>query len=155
MKIAFWLVPSESEQSIYQPIINELAHHYNTAIFTPHVTLHSCECEKLSAFESVVDIILETDQILYSESFTRSLFIQFFSNPNLDRLSASFQQNFESPFVLDPHLSLIYAHLPESEKRSLIPEIPLNKTIHFNQIRAIQIPNRIQTRKDIEAFREI
>lgn len=155
MKIAFWLIPAEPDRTIYQSLIQDFAHRYNAPTFAPHVTLHSCKVETLNTFQTAVDIVLEFDQILYSDSFTKSLFIQFFSNSQLDQLHESFQQNFESPFILNPHLSLIYANLPESEKRSLIPEIPLNPSIRFDQIRMIELPPSIQTRADVEKFRPI
>jgi hypothetical protein len=155
MKIAFWLILAEPDLTIYQALIHDFAHRYNAPTFVPHVTLHSCKVETLHAFQNVIDIVLEVDQILYSDSFTKSLFIQFFSNSQLEQLSESFQQNFESPFILNPHLSLIYANLPEFEKRSLIPEIPVKPSIRFDQIRAIEIPTSIQTRADVEKFRLI
>lgn len=155
MKIAFWLIPAEPDRTIYQSLIQDFAHRYNAPTFAPHVTLHSCKVETLNTFQTAVDIVLEFDQILYSDSFTKSLFIQFFSNSQLDQLHESFQQNFESPFILNPHLSLIYANLPESEKRSLIPKIPFNPSIRFDQIRTIELPPSIQTRADVEKFRPI
>jgi hypothetical protein len=155
MKIAFWLIPAEPDRTIYQSLIRDFAHRYNAPTFAPHVTLHSCKVETLHAFQSVIDIVLEFDQISYSDSFTKSLFIQFLSNSQLDQLSESFRQKIESPFILNPHLSLIYANLPESEKRSLIPEIPVKPSIRFDQIRAIEIPTSIQTREDVEKFRPI
>lgn len=156
MKISFWLIPAEPDRTLYQSLINNLAHQYDAPTFTPHVTLHSCECQRDRAIEflnshSIIDLVLEIDQILYSEEFTKTLFIQLFSDSKLDQLSESFKQNFEPSSDLNPHLSLIYANLAESEKRSLIPQIPLNQTIRFDQIRAIHIPRPIQSREDVEA----
>jgi hypothetical protein len=160
MKVAFWLIPAEPDRTIYQSLINDLSNRYNTPTFAPHVTLHSCECNRDQAVEflnshSNIDIVLETDQILYSEEFTKTLFIQLFSNSQLDQLSEFCKQSFEPSFLLNPHLSLIYANLAESEKRSLIPQIPLKQSIRFDQIRAIHIPRPVRTREDVEAWQEI
>lgn len=160
MKVAFWLIPAEPDRTIYQSLINNLAHQYNAPIFTPHVTLHSCEGDRGQAIEflkshSIVDIVLKIDQVLYSEEFTKTLFIQLFSNPQLDQISEFCKQNFDQSFLLNPHLSLIYANLAESEKRSLISQIPLNQTIRFDRIRAIHIPRPVQNREDVEAWQEI
>lgn len=160
MRIAFWLIPAEPDRTIYQSLITDLANRYNAPIFTPHVTLHSCECSHNQAIaflnsHSVIDIVLETDQVLYSEIFTKTLFIQFFSNPQLDQLSEACRQNFDSLFLLNPHLSLIYANLPEFEQRSLTSQISLSPSMRFDQIRAISIPQPVRTREDVEAWQEL
>jgi hypothetical protein len=155
MKVAFWLIPMELDRTIYQSLIQDFAQRYNAPIFTPHVTIHSCYCDRIPSFQSNIDLVLEIDRLTFSDSFTKSFYIQLISNPQLNELSEFFKRYCESSFVLDPHLSLIYAEVPEIEKRSLIPQIPLNHEIQFSEIRAIRIPERIQTREDIESFCEI
>lgn len=155
MKVAFWLIPAEPDRTIYQFLINDLAHQYNAPIFTPHVTVHSCDCEQTQAIDflnshSAIDIVLEVDQIRYSEQFTKTLYIQLFSNSKLEQFSELLRQEFDSSFVLDPHLSLIYASLSETEKQS--HQIPLNPTIRFDRMSAIAVPSPVRTREDVEAW---
>ncbi|MBW4442329.1 MAG: hypothetical protein KME10_14050 [Plectolyngbya sp. WJT66-NPBG17] len=157
MKVAFWLIPVESDRVFYQSLINDLAHRYNAPIFQPHVTLFSGECDRASEFpQRTVEIVLEIDRIRYSEQFTKTLFIQLFSNPKLEQLSESIQQHFGSSYSLDPHLSLIYASLSEMEKRSLTEQVQLSdRVIRFDRICAMEIPTKPQTREDVQAWREI
>lgn len=159
--VSFWLMPIVRDHIFYQSLITALAHRYNAPIFQPHVTLYSGECERdcVSEFlksQSSFDIGLEIDRIQYSEPFTKTLFIQLVSTPELDRLSKSIQQFFSGSYSLDPHLSLIYAPLAEAEKRSLSAQIQLSdRVIRFDRICAIETPTKPRTREDVEAWREI
>ncbi|MBD1845047.1 hypothetical protein H6F89_16895 [Cyanobacteria bacterium FACHB-63] len=161
MQVSFWLMPIERDCTLYQSLIANLAYRYTAPIFQPHVTLYSGECERdrVSEFlksQPSFDICLEIDRIQYSESFTKTLFIQLVSTPELDRLSRSIKQQFGGSYSLDPHLSLIYAPLPEAEKRSLSEQIQLNdRVIRFDRICAIEAPTKTQTREDVEVWRKI
>ncbi|MEP0915613.1 hypothetical protein NC981_02195 [Leptolyngbya sp. DQ-M1] len=161
MKASFWLMPIERDHSLYQSLITNLAHRYNAPIFQPHVTLYSGECEhdRVSEFlksQSSFEIRLEIDRIQYSEQFTKTLFIQLVSTPELNQLSDEIQRFFGGSYSLDPHLSLIYAPLSEAEKRSLVEQIQLDdRGICFDRICAIETPTKTQTCEDVEAWRKI
>ncbi|WP_072218217.1 hypothetical protein [Leptolyngbya sp. NIES-2104] len=157
MKVAFWLIPTE--QAFYQSLINDLAQRYDAPIFQPHVTLYSGNFERTKILEFLrtpIDLVLAVDRITHSDQFTKTLFIQLVSNPQLEQLSESTQKYFGSPYSLDPHLSLIYAHLNEAEKRSLSEKIRLrDRVIRFDRLSAIEVPTHPQTRDDVESWREI
>lgn len=157
MKVAFWLIPTE--QAFYQSLIHDLAQRYDAPIFQPHVTLYSGNFERTKILEFLrtpIDITLEVDLIQYSDQFTKTLFIQLVSNPQLEQLSELIQTYFGSPYSLDPHLSLIYANLDEAGKRSLSEEIQLHdRFIRFDRLTAIEVSRKPQTREDVEAWREI
>lgn len=161
MKVSFWLMPIERDRTFYESLITDLAHRYNAPIFQPHVTLYvgDCERDRVSEFlnhQPNFEIVLEIDRIQYSEQFTKTLFIQLVSTPELKRLSESIAQQFGGSYSLEPHLSLIYARLSETEKRSLAEQIQLSdRVIRFNQVRAIETLTKTQTREDVEAWREI
>ncbi|MBE9012489.1 hypothetical protein IQ250_20020 [Pseudanabaenaceae cyanobacterium LEGE 13415] len=157
MKVAFWLIPNDRD--FYQSLINDLAQQYNAPIFQPHVTLFSGNFERnqISEFlRTPIDLVLQIDRIQYSDQFTKTLFIQLFSNSQLEQLSQSIQESFGSPYSLDPHMSLIYARLEEADQRSLSEQIQLrDRAIHFDRLSAVEIPTHPQTREDVEAWREI
>jgi hypothetical protein len=157
MKVAFWLIPTD--RTFYQSLIHDLAQRYDAPIFQPHITLYSGNFERnriLEFLRTPIDITLEIDRIQYSDQFTKSLFIQLVSNPQLEQLSESIRTYFGSPYSLDPHLSLIYADLDEAEKRSLSEEIRLlDRFIRFDRLTAIEVPRKPQTREDVESWREI
>lgn len=161
MKVSFWLVQIERDRTLYQSLITDLAYRYDAPIFQPHVTLYSGDCERNRVSEFLrhqprFEIVLQIDRIQYSEPFTKTLFIQLVSTPELKQLSDEIQRFFGGSYSLDPHLSLIYAPLPEMEKRSLTQQIRLrDRAIHFDRICAIETPTQAQTREDVEAWRRI
>lgn len=158
MKVAFWLIPVDR---VYQTLIDRFADRYDAPKFAPHVTIHSSAYQDniLDVLETIpqdmTHIVLEIDQVLYSEQFTKSLFIQFHPNDNLNRLSQFLKERFPSQFELNPHLSLIYHHFPEAEKSAIAAEIELPDRVRFNQVSAIAYDTTPQTRADVEAWRMI
>ncbi|HTL87915.1 MAG TPA: hypothetical protein VL134_00850, partial [Leptolyngbya sp.] len=153
---------AEPDRSFYQALIYALAQQYNAPLFQPHLTIHSGDLALAEASQLLqsIDIVLEIAQIKHSDQFTKTLFIQFFSNPELTQLSKLFQHHFHSVYDLDPHLSLIYAppseRWSEMEKRSLTQNIqPRDRVIRFDRIAAMIIPTPPQTREDVEAWQEI
>jgi 2'-5' RNA ligase len=116
-KLSFWLIPSEEDRTFFQQIIDTLAQEYGAPVFTPHVTIYSGEVptdESLAALleEATLGIqsfSLKVDQILYSDEFTKTLFVQFYPNPILSQISETLRSNSKTPseFNLNPHISLI------------------------------------------------
>lgn len=159
MKVAFWLIPAEPDCTFYLSLIQNFAQRYNAPIFQPHVTLYSGEFDRAKVLEFLrtpIDLVLAIDRISYSDQFTKTLFVQLVSNPDLQQLSASLQAYFGSSYSLDPHLSLIYARLDQAEQRSLSEEIQLrDRVIRFNRLSAMETPAKTQTREDVEAWREV
>ena len=165
-KVSFWLIPSGDDKTFFQKIIDNLAQEYNAPTFTPHVTIYSGEYEP---DESPVEIIekaihsfqsfsLKVDKLLYTDSFTKSLFVQFNSNSILSNISQTLQRSSkkQSEFTLNPHLSLIYQYLNEEIKKKIMEEIRLPKSeFVFDELRAISTPEKVQKREDVENWKVI
>ncbi len=165
-KVSFWLIPSEDDKTFFQKIIDNLAQEYNAPTFTPHVTIYSGEYEPdespaeiiEKAVHSVQSFSLKIDKILYTDSFTKTLFVQFQSNPILSNISEIIQRSSKSPseFALNPHLSLIYQYLNEEIKKNIITSIKLPKSeVVFDEVRAISTPEKVQKREDVENWEVI
>lgn len=164
-KVSFWLIPSEDDKTFFKRIIDNLAQEYDAPTFTPHVTIYSGEYkpdESLAVIEkaihSVQSFSLKVDQILYTNSFTKTLFVQFQSNPILSNISKSIQTSSKPPseFALNPHLSLIYQNLNEEIKKNIITSITLPKSeVVFDEVRAISTPEKVQKREDVESWKVI
>ncbi|SVC69435.1 uncharacterized protein METZ01_LOCUS322289, partial [marine metagenome] len=61
-----------------------------------------------------------------------------------------------SGYSLDPHLSLLYADLPLSEKQNLAKNlIPSLSRVRFTGLSVIEHPKIVVTKRDVEAFREL
>ncbi len=163
-KIAFWLIPSSEDLAYFQEIINTLAQEYDAPTFTPHVTIYSGEYKADQSLLSIIEqatqgiksLRLSVDKLLYTEEFTKSLFLQFHKNSTLSQISETLDicAKISSKFTLNPHLSLIYQHLAEDIKQKLITKISLTKSeVLFNEVRVISTPSKVETREDVEVWK--
>lgn len=159
-RVAFWLIPSQEDSAFFQGIIDTLAQEYHALTFTPHVTLYAGECStdespaKLLeiATQGIKSFSLTVDQLLYTEEFTKTLFVQFHPNPVLSQITECLRRNASKPsdYILNPHLSLIYQYLSEETKEKLVNSIKLPKSeIFFDEVSAISIPDTITKTEDV------
>ncbi len=165
-KVAFWLIPSAEDRIFFQETIDTLAREYDAPTFTPHVTIYSGEYapdESLAehiekATQGVQSFSLIVDKLLYTDLFTKTLFVQFQPSAILSQISETLRLSSRQPsdFSLNPHLSLIYQHLSEEIKKNLTTSMSLPKTeVFFNEVRAITTSERAQKREDVESWKVI
>ena len=164
-QISFWLIPALEDQAFFQQIIDRLAAQYDAPRFAPHVTLYfgTFAAEGLpELMQQVVQIVqpaqsleLQVDRLLYTDQFTKTLFVQFHPQPVLTQLSQALEQGAIDPpgFSLNPHLSLTYKLLDSAEKQQLVSEISLPQpTIRFDRLWAVSTPATVQCRADVESW---
>lgn len=165
-KVSFWLIPSEEDRAFFQRIIDTLSQEYDAPGFTPHVTIYSGE---FAPDESAASLIgkatqgvepfsLKIDKLLYSDEFTKTLFVQFQPSVILSKISEIIRSNSRKPssFVLNPHLSLIYKQMDEATKKKLTTSLPLTGSeVVFNEVKAIFTPEKVQSRADVESWKVI
>lgn len=165
-KVAFWLIPSKENRAYFQEIIDTLSQEYEAPSFTPHVTIYSGEYELDESIKSILELAsqkvqsfsLSIDKLLYTEEFTKTIFVQFYQNSLLNQISEALScaSKHPSKFTLNPHLSLIYKHLDPVNQESIIKQLKLQKTeIFFNEISAILTPEKVQTQADVESWKVI
>ncbi len=165
-QVAFWLIPSAEDRAFFQGVIDTLAQDYDAPSFTPHVTIYfgaygadeSIEQLLDQAIQGIQPLSLQVDQLLYSDQYTKTLFVQFHPHSMLSQISETLRnkskQSFE--YELNPHLSLIYQTLSEDIKLNLKNSIHLpNPHIFFDEVSAIFIPGKIQKREDVESWEVI
>lgn len=164
-KVAFWLIPAAADREFFQEIIDRLARDYDAFSFLPHVTIYWGE---FSSDESPTEILeqaiqgirsfsLQCDRILYTDQFTKSLFVQFHPSAVLSQIAAAIRSRATpSDFTLNPHLSLMYNHVGEAVKQRLAQTIHLSRTqVLFDEIQVLLTPDTAQTRSDIENLKLI
>jgi hypothetical protein len=165
-KVSFWLIPAEVDRNFFQEIIDTLARTYSAPSFTPHVTIYSGVSR---ADESPADFIekasqgvqplsLQVDQLLYSDQFTKTLFVQFYPEVILRQISETLRSSSSQPsdFTLNPHLSLIYQSLSEAQKQDILSQIHLSRSaVFFSEIWAIATPKNVHSREDVESWKVI
>ena len=163
--LSYWLIPTAKDSGVLQTVINELATRFETTSFPPHLTLFAGSAASGEKPRHLLDSLspdlvpkhLAVTRVDASARFTMTLFLRCQSDPQLVSLHKHMRASSPpSNYCLDPHLSLLYADLPSSAKKSLADELnPPLKEIRFDRIRAVSHPSLIETHKDIEDFHDL
>ena len=142
---ALWLVPSRHDYDLFAKIIEDLANQHDAPAFEPHVTIYAGVYTQEDNLEELVAESVQTVQpvslvvqgIGFSEEFFKTLFIEFRDNPILTTLSRRIRGGLEyqKPYDLKPHLSLMYKDIPERHKRVIVDQLGFVKSqVHFDEI---------------------
>jgi len=130
--IAYWLLPERAEREVFSREIRELAERFDAPLFEPHVTIFIAPENSRAPLEVLrelgpVDIELAIHSIRFSEQFTKTLFVQFERNSVLQQLGDAIwrTEGARNRYLIDPHLSLLYAKLPSKTKQRLADNIRL------------------------------
>ena len=155
-------MPAPEETVVLQTMIEELANRYDAPIFKPHLTLYSGQFEKeetpLTNLPTIEPISLPVLEVDATAQYTKTLFLRFTRNERLSSLMESLRQQCpdSTSYSLDPHLSLLYADLPLSQKQNLARDlIPPLARVRFTSLSVIEHPKIVATKRDVEDFREL
>ena len=158
--VSYWLMPTVAERTRFQKLINTLARTHNAPTFAPHVTIYSGESPPdenpleiiARSTPDVHDVRLSIDRVLYTEAFTKTLFIQFYPSSPLSRITENMRRLSARPsdYVLNPHLSLLYKQMSELNKQRLAATIHLPQSeIICDEVWAIASPGPTRTPEDV------
>lgn len=163
--IAYWLVPTEPARSELVSLIGSLARKYNAPVFEPHLTLYASDDDEVLIKRVVMGVAATTrpitltiERIDHSEEFTKTLFIQFARSAEAQWLSDVFRAASTSgnEYELDPHVSLIYAHIPAEAKAVEAEQIQFSfSQVTFDAIQAVDCSTPIETRADVEGWQMV
>ena len=124
--IAYWLLPEAAAREVFLREIRRLAKEFGAPLFEPHVTIFVAPENSRAPLEVLhevgpVDIELTIHSIRVSEQFTKTLFVQFERNSALQQLGDAIRKakGARNRYLIDPHLSLLYAKLPSKTKQRL------------------------------------
>ena len=101
---------------------------------------------------------MEVERVAVSEEFTKTVFVQFRPSVEASRMSAAFGAAVggNAGYHFNPHLSLIYKDMAESEKEELARSVDLPfKSVTFDSLQVIACPAEIRQRSDVEAWRKL
>src|SRR5205823_13681290 len=88
-----------------------------------------CQHDTLELLRDVEEVYIELTihSIRFSEQFTKTLFVQFERNSVLQLLGDAIwrTEGARNRYLIDPHLSLLYAKLPSKTKQRLADNIRL------------------------------
>ena len=140
--IAYWLLPETTACEAFSREIRELAERFAAPLFEPHVTIFIVSANSHAPLEVLgelgqVNVELTIHSIRFSEQFTKTLFVQFETNSTLQQLGDAIWKasGARDRYLIDPHLSLLYAKLPSATKQRLAGKIRLP----FRQVRFTSI----------------
>ena len=162
-RVSFWLLPAEEDRLIFEAIIARLAQAYDAPVFAPHVTLYSGEYADhedpgailAQAIRGMDSVALTVDSIRTTRAFTKTLFVQFAPSEPLNTLSDRLRHRSAMPsgYRLDPHLSLLYKHMPEADQQRAAETISLPQTqVSFDAVAGNVSPTPTRTRDDVERW---
>lgn len=165
-RLSFWLIPAREYRERFQHIIDRLAQRFAAPSFMPHVTIYSGPATAgetparmlAAATKDITPFSLTVENVRHTEAYTKTLFVRLGPVDALQTLSDRLRRLCEIPsgFVLDPHLSLLYAHIDERERRELARSVSVPYTqILFDEVRAVATGERTLTKKDVECWREV
>ena len=158
-------MPCPEDSSPFQSIIDELAVQHDAPNFPPHLTLHAGPTSRKGNPRKILESILPEQVpaklvatgVDTSNRLAMTLFLRCRMEPELLALHAFVrEQSPASEYRLDPHVSLLYADLPFSDKQALTNELttPLEE-IRFDRIRIVEHPSTIESKEDIMDFHDV
>jgi hypothetical protein len=164
-RIAYWLMPDQDERRRWRSLIEDLAQEYGGASFDPHVTIHVHPRDGNPAPDHILEQCAaahrpaegEIDGLAFSELFSKACYIDFKPCPVIHELSASLKglEKVPGEYELDPHMSLFYGSLSETQAQEIRSSTDLPRAVRFDAIRAMLIPGPVQHSSDVESWRTL
>lgn len=164
-RVSYWLMPAAPEKAWLAEMIQSFAARVNGPVFEPHVTLYSGPAEP---DERIDEILAEAARgtsakalhpagLSHSDQFTKTLFFEFAGDAALIHLTMKLKQLSAQPedYELKPHLSLIYASLPQAQRETLARSILAPKVIRFDSLKAVLTGASTRSRTDVESWRVV
>lgn len=159
-RMAIWLVPGRSQRDKLQKLIDALAKRYGAPTFVPHVTVYSClrsqHQQELALVSKIAakfqPVVMAAGNLSGSARLTRALFVELDLSPDAAAINAWLQRSVPLPstYTFQPHLSLLYAHISDAERKKLSDEINLGmQQIVFDELWAVAIPRQLVSREDL------
>lgn len=161
----FWLSPERHAREAFDAIIHQLAKQFDAPVFDPHVTLFGGEMDDAAAralFRELArtraPVELEVAGVEWSAEYTKTLYVQFRASAQARALSEAVRTAMGggSDYHFNPHLSLLYQHLPDEMKREAARGIQLPaQRVRFNGLDLMCVPAKVEAREDVEAWETV
>ncbi len=164
-EFTLWLTPQEPLRSLLRSTILQLAAQLDAVEFEPHVTVFSgpstdiearAVARRIAAQFSPIELTAEC--LDHSESYTKTLFLQFRNSALLRQIFETTAAHYSSPsnYTLNPHLSLIYKRLNEDCRRRLCATLHVPMGNHgFDRVRMIETELPIEDDGPVRRWRVV
>jgi len=159
--IAYWLLPERAAREVLSRKIRVLARQFGSPLFAPHVTIFIAPENSRAPLEVLrelgpLNIELTIHSIRFSDQFTKTLSVQFATNSTLQQLGDAIWKasGAGDRYLIDPHLSLLYAKLPPETKQRLADKIRLPyRDVCFTSICAMRCARPTTTASEVEQWK--
>lgn len=166
-RIVFCIIPHGDGLKFAEETIKFFASKIDAPLFIPHLTyythIYKDIDEAINTFHNSLpaekNITLNPKAIEFSELYTKSIYLSFHPNQKLTIAYERVQYliNSNGTYKLNPHLSLTYTNIEQSQKAELVKayiKLP-DFSFDFNKFLAIHTPLQAQSKKDIEKWKII
>ena len=159
---AIWFTFQKDDENLLQDIINKLSKKYNSDSFKPHITVYglvdieldkiSKICQNISTEFQSFDV--QFSNILYSDDFWKTLFVNLKSNRIMIEIFENFCKNIKKPenYIFEPHISLIYKKMPNDKKQKIIENLELKKQFRIKGISILHYSEKIENWNIVKKF---
>jgi len=164
-RVSYWLMPAATEKAWLSEVIQSLAARVNGPVFEPHVTLYSGPAEPSERIREILAEFarktsaktLRPAGLSHSDQFTKTLFVEFAGDTALIHLTMKLKQLSAQPedYQPKPHLSLLYANLPQVQRETLARSILIPKVLRFDSLKAVLTGASTRSRTDVESWRVV
>ena len=159
-QISYWLMPSAKDRDYLKAIIMQLARDYDTPVFEPHMTLFSTEEKNLDKPKEIINNLsnsfsycsLRTEKLDYSDSYTKTLYLNLEKTNELDLLFKRIKKlsKPKQDYNLSPHISLLYLNTKLSKKKSIASKLKIEtELVQFSEIAAVLMDQKNEVKDDI------
>lgn len=164
-EFTLWLTPCEPLRATLRSIIHRLAASLDAVEFEPHLTVY-CGPSTHAEARAVASLIarqfspieLTADRLCHTERYTKTLFVQFQETAAVRQIFevAAAGYSRQSDYILNPHLSLLYKTLPESERSELCEtlDVPIGD-YKFDRIRMVETELPIEDAGPVRRWRVV
>jgi putative hydrolase of the HAD superfamily len=158
-RCALFLSPASDDLDLLSNLVKKQCGRLDLPPFEPHVTLYTGTFAELAtleralatAIEGVMPITLTVRGIGCREEYFKALFLDFGEDNRLRAIHERFRDTCGVPsgYELHPHLSLLYADIPLTEKEILAQEVALpRREFTFDRVKLVTPGNSIEGWRD-------
>jgi hypothetical protein len=166
-RVSYWLLPAAAERAWLAALITRLANRFGGPVFAPHLTVYSGPAPRAAepgrilqeaAGQGAGELRLRCTGLDFTDKFTKACFLGFAPEPRLLRLSATLRAASSSPaaeYRLQPHLSLFYGSLRDSERQLIRELVELPAAVRFDGVTAMATSARTTSAAAVASWRQL
>jgi len=155
---SIWIEPTAKDAKYLIRIIRKLAKKYDSPTFNPHITVYS-RVQNITAAKSAVrncgdmkKITVEITDLEFSDNLWKTVFINVRKNQKLRQIHNTLKKDIplNKKYEFNPHISLIYKKLDDSQKQGIIGDLKIKPKLTFDKITIIEESKNVEKWKLID-----